>query len=472
MDIKILDSWLREHLETTAKPKDLANALSLTSASVERIEKRNKDFLYHIEVTTNRVDMVSVIGVAREAAAVLPQFDFDAKLKTYPLAKPQTKKQQTIEIQNDDKLVKRICCVILEVQQKESPPYIKDRLESAGIRSLNNLIDITNYVMLEIGHPTHAFDYDRLTTKKLIIREAKKGERVVTLDKKEHTLLGGDIVADNGKGEIVDLLGVMGTLNSVVTDKTKRILFFIDNNDPAQIRKTSMSLGIRTDAASINEKDVDTELAMNALLRGIELYKEIANANIISDIIDIYPHTWHPKTITVSQEKIQQIMGVEISLQQAAEMLKQLDFPVEAKEKTINVTIPSYRDADMHIAEDVIEEIARMYGYHNLPTELPPRKTITPYHFANTFYWEQKVKEALKYWGFTEVYTYSMVSKKLLTENTDQTITLKNPLDEEHIYMRQTLIPSLLEVIDENKSREEVRIFEVAHVYHKKTQGL
>ncbi len=478
MDIKILDSALREHLETKAKPFDIARALSLTSASVEKIEKFKKDYLYHIEVTTNRIDMASIIGIAREAAAILPQFGFPAHViarsettrQSLPKIKPSEK--QTIEIQSNDKLVNRICAVIMEVTQKESPDYIKDLLEAAGIRCLNNLIDVTNYVILEIGHPTHVFDYDRLLSKKLIIRESKKGEKIITLDNKEQTLLGGDIVADNGKGEIIDLLGIMGTLNSVVTDETKRILFFINNNDPVRIRKTSMSLGIRTDAASLNEKNVDPELAIQALYRGIELYQKTADAKIVSEIINIYPKKWRPKTITVSVEKINQVIGVNISLKVAALMLERLDFKVKLNTNTIAVTIPSYRDSDMNIAEDVIEEIARMYGYHNIKGKLPPLNSITSHRYINKFFWENRAKEALKYWGFTEVYTYSMVSKNIITGPIENALTLKNPFDEEHIYMRNTLINSHLEIVNENKSREKIKIFEMANVYHKKNKDL
>src|SRR5689334_10413947 len=169
MDIKILDSHLREHLETNAKPNDIAKVLSLTSASIESVLPIEKDYIYNIEITTNRPDMVSVRGIAKEAVTVLPQFGFKAKLLPVTLqkiTKPETSEVAPIAIKNDAKLVRRICGVVLEVTKGESPDYIKKRLEAAGIRSLNNLVDITNYVMLEIGHPTHAFDYDRLTTKK------------------------------------------------------------------------------------------------------------------------------------------------------------------------------------------------------------------------------------------------------------------------------------------------------------------
>src|SRR5436190_7436647 len=197
MDIKILDSWIKDYLQTDAKPDEIARALSLTSASIEKIEPfGNNDFVYHVEVTTNRPDMASVAGLAREAAAVLPRFEIPAKLNEpypNPLLKGKEKtsgKKQTIEIHNDPNLVRRVCAVILEVEIKQSPEFIQERIEASGTRSINNLIDITNYVMHDMGHPTHAFDYDKLKTRKFIIRQSKKGEKIITLDKKEHTLHG------------------------------------------------------------------------------------------------------------------------------------------------------------------------------------------------------------------------------------------------------------------------------------------
>lgn len=470
MDIKILDSHLREHLQTDAKPKDIAKALSLSSASIERVEELGKDYVYSVEVTTNRPDMVSVYGLAREASAVLPHFGFTAKLVPLKLPKVarETKDNAAIKVVNDDTLVRRVMGVVLEVTKGESPSFIKERLEAAGIRSLNNLIDVTNYVMLEIGHPTHAFDYDRLTEKKLIIRPSKKGEKVVTLDKKEHVLAGGDIVADDGTGQIVDLLGVMGTANSVVTDDTKRILFFLDNNDPWRIRKTSMGLAIRTEAAALNEKGVDPELAETALLRGVQLYKEVANAKVASDVIDIYPGKAKPTTVTVTLDEINRVIGVEITKQKAVKILTDLGFDVTEKSSTLVVGVPSWREGDVVIPEDVIEEVARLYGYHNIPTALPPFTSHSFYHQGeNPFFWENRVKDSLKYWGLTEVYTYSMVSEVMFEGPLDEAVTLANPLDSDHIHMRRTLTPSLLQVIAENKSREDVLIFELTNVYSK-----
>lgn len=469
MNIKILDSWLREHLKTKATPKVIAEKLSLTSVSVEKIEEHGKDFIYDIEVTSNRPDLMSIIGIAREAATILPQFNIEAEfipLKLKPL--PKVKGIIPLTIKNDPKIVNRVCAVLIEVQVKESPMFIKERLETIGIRSLNNLIDVTNYVMREVGHPTHVFDFDRLNTNEMIIRESKKNEKIITLDKKEHILQGGDIVADDGKGKIIDLLGVMGTENSVVTDKTKRILFFLDNNDPHHIRKTSMSLGIRSEAAILNEKGVDPELAMEALIRGIELYEKVAEGKLITKILDIYPNKIKTNSITVTKEKIDQVIGVEVPLKKSVQILENLGFEAKANGEKIEVKVPTWRTNDITIQEDIIEEIARVYGYYHLPSILPPLFEREDYHQEkDQFYWEQRVKNALKYWGFTEVYTYSMVSENLLQGPTEEAVGLANPLNEELVYLRKTLTPSLLEVLNENKTFEKIKIFEISNVYEK-----
>lgn len=472
MQIKILDSWLREYLKTKATYKQIAEDLSLTSVSVERIEKFKDDHLFDIEVTTNRPDLMSVVGLAREASAVLPEFGIAADFMPPKLSFPKAGNEEMIKIENNEKLVNRICAVVMNVKIGESPTFIKDRLESSGIRTLNNLIDVTNYVMREVGHPCHVFDYDRLTKKTLIIRESKKGEKIVTLDKREHILNGGDIVADNGSGEIVDLLGIMGTANSAVTDKTKRILFFLDNNDPTRIRKTSMGLALRSEAAVLNEKGIDPELAYEALLAGIELYEKVADGKVISKIIDIYPNKTKARRVSVTQEKVNKLIGVDIPLKKALGFLNKLGFDGKVDGDNLEIIIPTWRANDVEISEDIVEEIARVYGYHKIPSTLPPTTIQTSYDMSqDSFYWEERAKNALKYWGFTEVYTYSLVSESLFEGAGDAGYRLKNPLTEDHTLLRLTLVPSLLEIVKENPMREEVKIFELANVYHK-TSGL
>jgi|GEM_PF-128709 len=513
MNIKVLDSWLRDFVQTDATPQKIAELLSLSSVSVERLEKyssvipantgiqSNKqiDYLYDIEITTNRPDLMSVIGLAREIAAVLKQNNIQAKFSPALTLFPQERKIQTIKnspsplagegrgeglitIKNDPKLVNRICAVIMDVTIKPSPELIKHRLEATGIRSLNNLIDITNYVMRVTGHPTHVFDYDRIHTGKLVIRASRAGEKITTLDGKAYVLPGGDIVADDSTGRIVDLLGIMGLENSVVTNETKRILFFIDNNNAHRIRKTSMTLGIRTEAAVINEKAPDPELAWEALLYGIKLYEEGAEGKIVSGPIDIYPNKVEPKSISVTHRQIQTLMGVPISLSESEAVLKRLDFSVRINKDDLIVTPPTFRAKDIQIPQDVIEEIARIYGYHNIPDILPPFTNTGFTHLeTDPFFWEDRVKDAMKYWGFTEVYTYPMVSYSLVISAVNEkspedveklAVKIANPLSEEFVYMRQSIIPSLIKVVHENKDHQDLKIFEIGNVYHKNPKDL
>jgi phenylalanyl-tRNA synthetase beta chain len=467
MNIQILDSWLREHLKTKASSKEIAEKLSLSSVSVEKLEKKGDDYLYDIEITTNRPDLMSVVGLAREAAAVLSYNKIPAEFIKPSLKLPeQTESTDNVNIKNNPELVNRICAVVMDVEIKNSPKKIQERLESAGIRSLNNLIDITNYVMRTIGHPTHVFDFDRIPTKTVQIRKSHAKEKIETLDGKEYELTGEDIVADDGLGHVIDLLGVMGLQNSVVTDTTKRILFFVNNNDPHRVRRTSMNLGIRTEAAVLNEKGIDPELAMDALLYGIKLYEELANGKVMSEIVDIYPNKVERDTIEVFENKINSTIGVNIPIKTSKEILESLGFEVVGKEQGLTATPPSFRAQDMHIQEDVIEEVARIYGYHNIPNKLPSITSARPFNLeTNILYYEDRIREALKYWGLTEVYTYPMVSEDLYEGDLKNAVTIQNPLNEEYVYMRASLVPSLLKVVKENKNHDKISIFEIGNIY-------
>src|SRR3989344_1591975 len=213
---------------------------------------------------------------------------------------------------------------------------------------------------------------------------------------------------------------------------TKRIVFFINHAKPHRVRKTSMNLGIRTEAAILNEKEIDPELIKDALYKGIELFKKISD-----------------------------------------EILGKLGFNTKLAENNIAVTIPTWRLGDVGIEEDVIEEVARVYGYHKLPSVLPPLIKADDYSLANDpFYWEKRIKNALKYWEFTEVYTYSMVSEEILEGPTKDSVKIKKPLTQDMVYMRKTLVPSLLQVVRENKNRENLKIFELSNVYHPRQSNL
>ncbi|MBI2611148.1 phenylalanine--tRNA ligase subunit beta, partial [Candidatus Gottesmanbacteria bacterium] len=502
MNILIPDSWLREYLKTDATSKQIKESLSLCGPTVESLQKIGNDIVYNIEITSNRVDMASIYGIAREASAILPRFGINAQLLSTTNYKLPTINYPAfpMDISDPEKNCNRILGVVMDIDSvKPSPKFVKDRLEKSGIRALNNLVDITNYVMLELGHPSHVFDYDRIKTHKFIIRRAKKSEPIITLDSKKYFLSDEDVIIDDGEGRVIDLPGIMGTENSVVNENTKRIIFFIESNKPEVIRKTSMRYGIRTMAATINEKYPDPELAKIALLRGIELYKELAGGKIKSEIIDIYPNKSKPKAISVSVDFINDRLGIKLKPLEITEILKSLGFQVAIKTPRmvdqrdssevegsgkLEITPPTFRQFDIEIPEDIVEEVARIYGYHNLPSEIMSGKIPLPKDtsdggpkgllrgggiMANPLPIEEKIKTILKYWGFTETYHYSFVSEKLLEKvelNPKEHLKVSNPLSKDSEYMRTSLIPSLLETIEKNQHyKDNLQLFELSKVY-------
>ena len=472
MDIIISDNWLREYLETKATAKQIAEYISLCGPSIERLEEKDGDILYHIEITTNRIDCVGVYGFAREAAAILPGFGIPAKLKPFN-PKPVLKSVDNLpfSITFDNKLVNRTTGVVLtNIKNRKTPLWMQKRLIASGVRSLNAIVDVTNYVMLETGHPCHAFDYDKIKNKKFIIRLSKKGESVTSFDGKTYKLTGNDIVFDDGEGKIIDLPGIIGTKNSVVDDKTERILFFIDNNEPSKIRYTSMSLAIRTMAASINEKGVDPELGKNALLRGIELYQDICKTSPASKIFDTYPNPYRGKTVKTTLEFINKSLGVKISKEDISKYLTSLEFNPKWDKETISVSVPSFRAHDVNIPEDIVEEIARIYGYHNLSSTLmegPLPEALS----TSTFNLELKIKTILKALGGIEIYTLSLVPAKYIDK--DNHLRLKNPLGGETEYLRTSLANSLVEAVNGNNGGyEKIFLYEIANVYIPKSGNL
>ena len=463
MNILIPDSWLREYLITNAKPKNIAEAVTLCGPTVDNLEKVNNDYIYHIEVTTNRVDAMSVYGIAREAAAILPQFGYKAKLKDL---KPQTirhKKPLDIKITNNPKLSQRILAIKLEnVKLSPSPSWLQERLKKVGQRPLINAIDITNYVMWEIGHPMHAFDYDRITNKKIVVREAKKGETLITLDHKKVTLVGGEVVFDNGKGEIIDLPGIMGTANTVVSKNTKNILLWVEDIKATKIRHASMSHNLRSQAAILNEKHVDSELGLPAILKGVELFQKVAQAKIGSKLFDTYPVKPKAKTISVQKDFIDERLGVDISKSKMSKYLNSLGFKVGWNGNTLKAKIPTFRLHDIDINEDIVEEIARIYGYYKLPSKLmgtaiPEKPTDQPFDLEN------KSKLSLASLGGVEIYTLSLVPKDYVGKSS---LRLKNPLGKDSEYLRGSLTQSLVQAANDNGStKDPFHLFEMANVY-------
>lgn len=484
MNILIPDSWLREYLKTKAAPGEIAEYLSLSGQSVEKTTKVGDDWVYEIEVTANRPDCLSVYGIARELAAILPRFGISAVMLNsfqHPIKIPKQVRDDTLSNDlplkvkiEDQKLCPRFSAIILDnVIIKPSPNIIQDRLNKSGVRFINNVVDASNYLMKLFGQPVHTFDYDKIKGRVMNVRESRKGEKITTLDGKTFTLSGGDIVVEDGSGRLIDLCGIMGGENSAVDVKTKRVLLFVQNYEPTHIRRTSMILGQRTDAATLFEKGLDPENVLPTFIYGIKLLKEWAGAKPASKIIDIYPNPPKKKTIKLDLNLVKKIIGLSIPKNEIVDILKSLGFSVlSVKYSVFSVSVPHWRHNDISIPEDLIEEISRIYGYYRLPSNLPPTSIPgieRPKFRELRFFWEEKIKTALKYWGLTEVVSYSMVGEELLTKagfTPANYLKLANPLTQDLVYMRPSLIPSLLEIISQNQVNfPKIKIFEMANIY-------
>jgi phenylalanyl-tRNA synthetase beta chain len=472
MNILIPHSWLLEHLETSAEPTDIQKYVSLCGPSVERIYEREGEAVYDIEVTTNRVDSMSVRGIAREAAVILNQFGIKATLKPLQLPTLSNPTDQTLplpKIVDDHQLAKRIMCVMLSnVQRTPTPETMAKRLRQIDQQVHDSVIDITNYVTHELGHSCHAFDYDAIMKLGGVINivEAKAGKKFTTLDGVEYTTVGGEIVFENPAGEIIDLPAIKGTLNSSISDSTTNVMLWIESLEAKKVRFASMTHAIRTVAAQLNEKNADPELAEPVLLAGAEWYQKLCGAQIASQVTDIYPAKTQLATITVSLKQIETYLGLALPLEKITTILTDLGCQVSGMQ-TLTVTPPSFRP-DLAIPADIVEEIARIYGYHNLPSTLMTTAIPTEKPADLDLVLESRIKHFLADMGWQEIYGYSMVSQEIALQSglkLENHLKIQNYLTDDRIYLRRSLLPSLVEVLYENKDKKELSVFEVANTY-------
>ncbi|PIS15438.1 hypothetical protein COT62_03660, partial [Candidatus Roizmanbacteria bacterium CG09_land_8_20_14_0_10_41_9] len=485
MNIKITHNWLLEYLDTNATPSEIQEYLSLCGPSVERVEKVGNDYIYDIEITSNRIDTASVFGIAQECLAILPQFGKRAELKYNPLTKygfPSIQQQgdRTLKVKIEgNRLCSRFAAIVLKIDSVgKSPEFMRKRLELVGIKSINAVVDISNYLMVSLGQPTHIFDFKKILHGSMRMRESLRGEKIQTLDEKEVVLPGRDIVIEDGSGKLIDLCGIMGGLHSSVTSKTKEILLFVQTYNKEKIRRTSMMTGQRTIAATYFEKGLDEERVEPTLSFGVELLKQFVNASIASVLYDIYPHPYKEGAVEFSLLDIEKIIGVSIEAKTSQRILKSLGFGIEdSNGETVRLRIPSYRRNDIDIKEDVIEEIARIYGYQNIPCVIQsPSHIQQPLETERLFTYQQKIKYALKHFGLHESLNYSLVSKILVESmqgDIKKHLKLMNSISEEIAYLRTSLLPSLIKNMKENEGkREELRFFEIAKTYHPRATDL
>ena len=465
MDIIIPDIWLRDFLTTKATPKQLAKYLSLCGPSVERVSGTETNTVYSIEVTTNRIDSACVYGIAREANAILPRFGIKTTLKKYAEGKniKYANRVSYLTVNINEKLCQRFSAILIRsVKITESPKWIKDRLTLSGVRPINNVVDISNFIMLELGQPIHTFDYDKITGAKMILRESRKGEKIITLDDKEFVLSGGDIVIEDGSGKLIDLAGIMGGKNSAIDKNTKNVLLFVQTYNPVNIRKTSMSLAQRTDAAVLFEKGLDPETVRLGIARGIQLFKDLTSGTPKKTVLDIYPKPTKSKKVLLDLDFIISMLGVSITKNEVSTSLTALGFILKWQGNKLEVGVPSFRSGDIAIPEDIVEEVARIYGYHNLPSKIMEGKIPTLIS-SSMFDYEFKIKNILMGYGGIEVYTYSLVPKEFVKENA---LSLKNPLGKETEYLRTSLMPSLIAAVRENSGEiDKFHLFEISNIY-------
>ncbi len=478
MDIKLADTTLRKFLKTNATPAKIAEALTLCGPSVDRLTQKGSVSVYEIEVITNRVDCASAFGIAREAAAILPLFGIKVSLINNPYdikaseLPPKESPALPLDIQiKDQTLIKRFSAIVLDhLSVKPSPKNTQQELEAAGVRPINNLVDVTNYLTLLYGQPVHIFDYDKISGAKMILRQSKKGEKIVTLDDKTHTLTGGDIVIEDGAGRLIDLCGIMGGKLSEVDETTKRAILFVQTYEPKHIRKTSLYTQERTLAAQIFEKQPDSRLVLPVLIQGVKLLRELAGAKIAGTSIDEYITKPQERVINLDLKWLNGLIGHDFDAKTLTQILSRLGFSVKKQGlRLFEVKVPTWRLHDVSIKEDLAEEIARVYGYFRLESKLPVNSPVTV-TTDPLLDWEYLTKNYLSALGFYEIFNYSLVGSALFQKAQmpiDNSIRLSNPLTEDFEYLRRSLIPSLLSNLEANQGKADLplRLFELSSIY-------
>jgi phenylalanyl-tRNA synthetase beta chain len=452
------------HLTEAPAGTPLAEALGMDSVV---LDVDNKSM-------THRPDLWGHYGLARDIAAV-----FDLPLQAYEPADvvPGNTEEVTVKVEESELCPRYMGVMVDGIEVGPSPDWLKKRLASVGVNPINNIVDITNYVMLELGQPMHAFDAAAIADHHIIVRKAKNGEKIVTLGGDEHELTK-DMLVIADKNRAVAIAGVKGGDDSGVQDSSTSIIFEAANFDATSVRRTSTAIGLRTDSSSRFEKSLDPNNVVLAMRKAIELTLELCpNAKVVSNIADVSSFDLSQGPIELDLEYMRARMGVAIETSYVVAVLTRIGFAVEEKnESTLRVTVPTWRATkDVAIQEDLIEEVARLYGYNNVPVTLPVA-SIAPAPQDPLRMVSRTVRELLAFeHGYTEVYNYSFVSPEWLAKmgmDTDKHIELENPIAKDRPYLRRNLLPNMLMNVEENLHRyDALRLFEIGRIYEKEKKG-
>ncbi|WP_267830389.1 phenylalanine--tRNA ligase subunit beta [Staphylococcus aureus] len=431
------------------------------------------DQVMEFDLTPNRADALSMIGTAYEVAAL-----YNTKM-----TKPETTSNElelsandelTVTIENEDKVPYYSARVVHDVTIEPSPIWMQARLIKAGIRPINNVVDISNYVLLEYGQPLHMFDRDAIGSQQIVVRQANEGEKMTTLDDTERELLTSDIVITNGQTPIA-LAGVMGGDFSEVKEQTSNIVIEGAIFDPVSIRHTSRRLNLRSESSSRFEKGIATEFVDEAVDRACYLLQTYANGKVLKDRVSSGELGAFITPIDITADKINRTIGFDLSQNDIVTIFNQLGFDTEINDDVITVQVPSRRK-DITIKEDLIEEVARIYGYDDIPSTLPVFEKVTSGQLTDRQYKTRMVKEVLEGAGLDQAITYSLVSKEDATAfamQQRQTIDLLMPMSEAHASLRQSLLPHLIEAASYNVARKnkDVKLFEIGNVFFANGEG-
>ncbi len=454
-----LDSFFKKDLP---EPQKLADKLMMRFFEVEEVKEMGDDTLIDIDVLPNRAgDCFSHFGVAKEIAAIYdlemmePEIDFKCSDEDV---------SDLVEVDLGNDLTPRyLLRGIKGVEVGETPDFIKKRLKVCGLQSINNIVDITNYVMLETGQPLHAFDGNKVGDL-IKIRKAKPGEKMTTLDDEEKELDQSTLVIAD-KEKPVAIAGIKGGVGPEVDRDTDLIYLEAANFDAKTIRKTSQRIKLRTDASSRFSHGLDPELADKAAKRAIHLMKKYAGGTPLKGSVDEYPKKAKKEKLTLKTEKVRSLLGVELKDEEIKSILERLDFEVEGKKENLEVTIPTNR-RDVSLQEDLIEEVGRLYGYENIEAE-KPKAAVSTIKKNEGLYWEDKLRDLLAGMGFAESYNYTFIDESVKDIfGYENLIKMKNPVSAKYKYLRPELIPHLIKNVKENENIfDAVKVFEIGKTF-------
>lgn len=463
--MRIAQKWLQEYVEIPA-PEQLEHIFEMAGIGVEHFDPDSH--VWTLEITSNRGDWLSAIGLAREIAAMTNQrFRLAREAGSTPGLN-----DVAVTIENPDDCARYAARLMENVTVQDSPEWMQQRLIECGMRPVNNVVDATNLVMLETGQPLHAFDADKISGNEIIVRRAKNGEKIVTLDEVERSLSDEILVIADEKTPLA-VAGVMGGRDSEVTNATTRVLLESAHFAPARVRRGARLLDLNSEASRRFVRWVDPNGVLRAAHRAAELIAEISGGKVLPGVADAYPAPVGEARVALRPARANAILGTELSGEAMAELLKRLDLKVESQSKDIlQVAIPTWR-RDIEREIDLVEEIARLNGYEKIPTTLP--KTVNAAAGRSLSQrLEERARGVLLRCGLNELMTYSLenaaaVARAGLTGNdglSTPAVTLRNPLSDDYTQLRTSLIPSLLEVLKTNAGAvAPTRVFEIGKVY-------